>query len=133
MASLIFPIAIFAVMWFFLIVPQRKKQKAQQELMASLAPGDEVVTTGGIYGGITEVSGNDIYLEIAQDVEIRVTRMAIATKVQDPAAAAAAAEKAKDEPKKYDFKNMLNRKSDAGDDAPSDAVDKIDENDSKKK
>ena len=132
MASFIFPIVIFAVMWFFLIVPQRKKQKAQQELMSSLAPGDEVVTTGGIYGGITEVSGNDIYLEIAQDVEIRVTRMAIATKVLDPAAAAAAAQ-AKDEPKKYDFRNMLNKKSDAGAATPSDVVDKIDENDSKKK
>lgn len=133
MANLVFPIVIFAVMWFFLIVPQRKKQKAQQELMASLAPGDEVITTGGIYGGITEVSGNDIYLEIAQDVEIRVTRMAIATKVQDPAAATSEAEQAKDEPKKYDFRNMLNKKSDEGAAAPSDAVDKIDKNDSKKK
>jgi preprotein translocase subunit YajC len=79
--ELLLPLVVFAVMWFLLIVPQRKKQKAQQDLMSSLAPGDEVLTTGGIYGGITEVDGDDIYLEIAHDVEIKVTRRAIADRV----------------------------------------------------
>ncbi len=78
MAGLLFPLLLLAVMYFFLIVPQRKKQKAQQSLMSTLGPGDEVVTTGGIYGGVTEIDGDDLYLEIAPDIEIKVTKRAIA-------------------------------------------------------
>jgi preprotein translocase subunit YajC len=81
MAGLLFPLLLLAVMYFFLIVPQRKKQKAQQSLMSTLGPGDEVVTTGGIYGGVTEIDGDDLYLEIAPDIEIKVSKRAIASRV----------------------------------------------------
>lgn len=78
MAGLLFPILLLVVMYFFLIVPQRKKAKAQTDLLGTLGPGDEVVTSGGIYGGIVEVDGDALYLEIAPDVEIKVARRAIA-------------------------------------------------------
>jgi len=81
MANLLLPVLLLGVMYFFLIVPQKKKQKAQAELMSSLGPGDEVITTGGIYGGVTEVDGDDVYLEIAPDIEIKIARRAIADRI----------------------------------------------------
>ena len=68
-------------MYFVLFVPQRKKQKAQQNLIFTLGPGDEVVTSGGIYGGVTEVEGDVLYLEIAPDIEIKVAKRAIADRI----------------------------------------------------
>lgn len=95
MAGLLFPILLLAVMYFFLIVPQRKKAKAQQDLLTTLSPGDEVITSGGIYGGITEVDGDVLYLEIAPDIEIKVAKRAIADRTfrattSKPAGSAAA-------------------------------------------
>lgn len=81
MAQLVFPLLLLAVMYAFLILPQKKKQKARAELLASITVGDEIVTTGGIYGGVTEVKGDDVYVEIAPDVEVRITRGAIADRV----------------------------------------------------
>jgi preprotein translocase subunit YajC len=88
MANLLLPVLMLGVMYFLLIVPQRKKQKAHAELMRSLGPGDEVVTTGGIYGGITEVDGDDVYIEVAPDIEIKIARRAIADRVLTGGAAA---------------------------------------------
>ncbi len=79
--ELLLPLALFAVMYVFLIMPQRKKQRAQQDLLGTIGPGDEVVTGGGIYGGVTEVDGEVVYLEIAPDIEIKVARRAIADRV----------------------------------------------------
>lgn len=82
MAGLLFPLLVLAILYAFVILPQRKKQKAVADLLASLSPGDEVLTTGGIYGGVTEIDGDDVYLEVAPDIEIKVTRRAIANRVQ---------------------------------------------------
>ena len=81
MAGLLFPLLLLVVMYVFLILPQRRKQKAAGDLLGSLAPGDEVMTTGGIYGGVTEIDGDDLYLEIAPDIEIKVSKRAIASRV----------------------------------------------------
>jgi preprotein translocase subunit YajC len=83
--ALIFPLVLLGIMYAFLIVPQRKRQRAHAELMRSIGPGDEVLTSGGIYGGVTEVDGDDLYLEIAPDVEIKISRRAVAERVS-PAA-----------------------------------------------
>ncbi len=53
--SLLPMILIFAAMYFLLIAPQRKKQKEHEKMLAALKTGDEIVTTGGIYGTITAV------------------------------------------------------------------------------
>jgi preprotein translocase subunit YajC len=81
MLSLLFPLVLLGVMYFFLIVPQRKRQRAHEELLRNVGVGDEVLTTGGIYGGVTEVDGDTLFLEIAPDVEIKVSRRAIAERV----------------------------------------------------
>ena len=117
MANLLLPVLMLGVMYFLLIVPQRKKQKAHADLMRALGPGDEVVTTGGIYGGVTEVVGDDVYLEIAPDIEIKIARRAIADRVF--AAGAAAPAKA-GKPSKDDAATEAEGDGVKGDDATTD-------------
>ena len=85
---LIFLVAMFAIMYFLLIRPQRAKQRAAQDLLSQLAPGDEIVTIGGIYGDVVEVYEDKVVLEIAEDVHIEVARKAVAQIVQPDTAPA---------------------------------------------
>jgi preprotein translocase subunit YajC len=93
--ALIFPLLLLGIMYAFLILPQRKRQKAHAEVLRAVAPGDEILTSGGIYGGVTEIDGDDLYLEIAPDVEIKISRRAVAERLSPgvtlPATPAAAA------------------------------------------
>jgi preprotein translocase subunit YajC len=67
-----------AAMYFLMIRPQRRRQREQAELQRSIAIGDEVVTNSGIFGVITGEDGpNRFWLEIDDDVQIRVARAAI--------------------------------------------------------
>ncbi|MBB3711001.1 preprotein translocase subunit YajC [Limimaricola variabilis] len=74
-------ILIFAIMWFFLIRPQQKKLKEHQAMVAALRRGDQVVTQGGLIGKVVKVrdESNEIEVEIAQGVTVRVVRSTIAT------------------------------------------------------
>jgi preprotein translocase subunit YajC len=75
-------------MYFFLIRPQRRRLREQQELQRSIQVGDEVVTTSGIYGTITGEDGDArFWLEVDDDVQIRVARAAISGKAsaEEPA------------------------------------------------
>lgn len=68
-------------MYFFLIRPQRRRMREQQQLQRSIEVGDEVITTSGFYGTITGEDGeNRFWLEIDDDVQIRIARAAIASK-----------------------------------------------------
>jgi preprotein translocase subunit YajC len=75
---LIVLVGIFAVMYFLLIRPQNAKKRAMQDMLSKIGPGDEVITIGGIYGDVVEVSDDRVVLEIAEDVHIEVARRAIA-------------------------------------------------------
>ncbi len=66
-----------AFLWFALIRPQKRRQRAQTEMWDTLEPGDEVVTAGGIYGEITGFAGDDLLVRIAPELEVRVARRAI--------------------------------------------------------
>ena len=85
MVDLLFPIALFAIMYFGFLLPQQRKRKAQQQLMSSLAVGDGIVTGSGIYGEITEIEDDDLFVEIAPKIEIRVRRAAVAERLTDSA------------------------------------------------
>lgn len=67
-------VAIFAMFYFVLFRPQQKKQKEHQALLSKLAAGDEVVTTGGILGKITDVGDAFVTLEVADGVRIKVQK-----------------------------------------------------------
>ena len=66
-----------AIFYFLLIRPQQKRQKDQQAMLSKLASGDEVVTSGGLLGRITEVGDSFVTLEIADGVRIKVQRSQI--------------------------------------------------------
>jgi preprotein translocase subunit YajC len=92
-------ILVFVVMWFFMIRPQQKKQKAHQAMIRAAKRGDRIVTSGGVLGVITKANeaDNDVEVEIAKEVKIRVMRHAIADIVnRNPEAAKPAAKEAKD-------------------------------------
>lgn len=72
-------VAMFAIMYFFIMRPQQQRQKKIQEFRNQLTVGQEVITSGGIYGKITHIDTNSniINLEIATGVRIRVDRSCI--------------------------------------------------------
>ena len=74
-----------AAMYFLMIRPQRRRMREQQSLQRSIDVGDEVVTTSGIYGFVTGVDGDKFWLEIDDDVQIRIARAAVASKVDTTA------------------------------------------------
>jgi preprotein translocase subunit YajC len=77
---IIFLVLIFAAMYFFMIKPQRKKQKDFQDLMSILKKGDKVITAGGIYGQIESISEDSAVLRVDSGTTIRVARASIAGK-----------------------------------------------------
>jgi preprotein translocase subunit YajC len=77
-------ILLFIVMWFLVIRPQRKRQQEQRRVMDNLEPGQEIMTAGGLYGTIsTVVDDEEVMVEIAPDVRVRVARRAIALVVTE--------------------------------------------------
>jgi len=72
-------ILIFVVFYFLLIRPQMKRAKEHKKLVESLAKGDEVLTTGGMLGKITDLGENFVEVELADNVRVKVQRQAIAT------------------------------------------------------
>jgi len=69
--------AIFVMFYLVLWRPQQKKQKEHQALISKLSTGDEVVTTGGLLGKVTDVGDNFITLEIADGVRIKVQKFQV--------------------------------------------------------
>lgn len=78
LASFLPLIIIFVLFYFLLIRPQTKKAKEHKAMIAALAKGDEVVTTGGLLGRVTALDDGFVTLSIAQNVEVRVQRHAVA-------------------------------------------------------
>jgi preprotein translocase subunit YajC len=84
MPMILMMVAIFAIMWFFMIRPQQKKQKEIQKWRNSITVGTNVVTAGGIYGvvrGINEAD-NILEVEVASGVRIRVDRNSVYAQAQ---------------------------------------------------
>ena len=69
--------AIILVMWLFMIRPQRKQQKELQNFRSGLKKGDKVVTVGGIYGEIVEVSEKTCLIKVDGDVKLRVDKQGL--------------------------------------------------------
>jgi preprotein translocase subunit YajC len=63
---------MFAAMYFLMIAPQRKKQKEQEKMLAALASGDEIITSGGVYGTITNVKDDRFVVRIADNTKIEI-------------------------------------------------------------
>lgn len=69
--------AVFAVMYFFMIRPQRKQQKELQQFRDGLQKGDKIVTIGGIYGTVVEIKDRTLLIEVDNNVKIRVDKNSV--------------------------------------------------------
>jgi preprotein translocase subunit YajC len=85
LSSLILILPFFLIMYFLVIRPQSQRRKAQMRLQSDLEVGDEVVTTAGIYGTITEIDDDYgiVTLEVAPGMEVRFSRAAVAQRLVD--------------------------------------------------
>jgi preprotein translocase subunit YajC len=77
-------VAIFAIFYFFIIRPQSKRQKQHVNFLTTLKRGDEVITTGGIYGTVEGLTERFVTLEVADDVKIRILKSQIAGTAAEP-------------------------------------------------
>lgn len=80
-SSLIFLLLIVVVFYFFMIRPQMKKQKELRKYREALKKGDRIVTTGGIYGKISEIKDNIIIIEVEDKMRLRIDKNAV---LRDP-------------------------------------------------
>jgi preprotein translocase subunit YajC len=72
------PIAlVFAIFYFIILLPTKRRQKKLQEFLEALKVGDRVVTSGGIHGSVTKVNGNTVQLQIADKVRVEISKNAI--------------------------------------------------------
>ncbi|MEO0491807.1 MAG: preprotein translocase subunit YajC [Actinomycetota bacterium] len=83
MGSLIFLALLLGVMYFILIRPQQRQMKEQQARIRSLEAGMVVVTSSGIHGAIAEVEDKVIWLEVAPEVELKISKGAVAEIITD--------------------------------------------------
>ncbi len=81
MPQLILIVAMFALLWLFLIRPQRARAQAHRELVTKVSVGDEILTVGGLYGDVIEIDDDDLLLEIAPGTQVRIARRAVAAVV----------------------------------------------------
>lgn len=72
-------VVFFGIMYFLMIRPQQKQAKQRQALLSSLRVKDKVITAGGVYGKITKVKEKSVMIQIADKVEIEVTKNGIAS------------------------------------------------------
>ena len=70
---------LFAAMYFLMIAPQRKKQKAHEAMLKSLESGDEIVTTGGIFGVITNVKEDRFVVRVSDNTKIEIGKAFVQT------------------------------------------------------
>ena len=75
---LVFLVVIFAMFYFLMIRPQRKRQKEQQTMMQALQKGDKIITAGGIYGTIENVGEDTLVIKVEGGTTLRVSRNSVA-------------------------------------------------------
>ena len=73
---------LMALLWVVLIVPRQREVRRHNALVASLEVGDEIMTGAGIYGTITQLGDDEVWVEIAPDVTIRMAKRAVGSKIE---------------------------------------------------
>lgn len=93
--SLIPIAAIFLIFYFLLIRPQQKQQKTHEKMLADLKKGDKILTSGGLYGTIVGIKGDDLEVRFAENVKLALARSAV-SRLLAPGAAETTAIAARD-------------------------------------
>lgn len=112
-------VAMGALFYFMILRPQQRAKREKQALMDALGVGSEVMTAGGIYGHVAALREDDLDLEIADGVVLRLDRRAIATVVPDAVDDVADADEDDDASVEHDDAELV----DAADDAAADDAD----------
>ena len=76
-------IFMFAIFYFLLIRPQKKKALAHKAMLESIKRGDSVITSGGLHGSVFSVEGDDVILDVSYGVNVRITKSFITTVKKD--------------------------------------------------
>ena len=77
-------VGMFAIFYFLIIRPQKRKEKEQKERLNKLQKGDEVITHSGLYGRIAGITDDIVTLEVASQIKIRVTKSSVAGLAAQP-------------------------------------------------
>ncbi len=80
MGILVLP-ALILIMYLVLIRPQQRRMKEHRELLSNLEVGDDVVTAAGIYGRVSDLDGDTIFLQVSDTVELKITKESVAALV----------------------------------------------------
>ncbi len=80
--SLLMLMVVMIIFYFVLVRPQKKRAVEHASLLSTLAPGDEVVTVGGIYGFINQVEGDTVFLEVSEGIEIRISKQSVSRRLE---------------------------------------------------
>jgi preprotein translocase subunit YajC len=83
MGYVIVLVALFALMWFLLIRPQRRRTESQLTMQDSLRAGDEIITAGGLHATIRSIEDDVLEIELAPGTIVRLDRRAVAAVVSD--------------------------------------------------
>jgi preprotein translocase subunit YajC len=86
MSSLIMLALVFVVFYFFMIRPQTKRQKEIKQQREAMKVGDQVVTSGGIYGKVKDIKDTTVLIEVAENVRIKVDKNSVFASAADAAA-----------------------------------------------
>src|SRR4029079_1676203 len=70
-------VLVLGIFYFIILLPMRKKQQKVQEVLQGLKVGDKIITTGGIYGQVTRISGETVQIQIADKVRVEVSKAAV--------------------------------------------------------
>ena len=70
-------VLVLGIFYFIILLPMRKKQQKVQDFLQGLKVGDKIITTGGLYGQVTRISGETVQLQIADKVRIEVSKAAV--------------------------------------------------------
>jgi preprotein translocase subunit YajC len=125
-------VLIFVVFYFLLIRPQQKKAKNHREVLATLRRGDRVVTNGGLIGTITRVpNDNELIIEVAEGVKVRVMRGMIAESMSKSDPAPAKSKGKKDDADDAEDADADDADADDADEAGAEDVDVVDKDDKK--
>ena len=80
--GMLFPLAIFVlIFYFFIIRPQRKKDKQHNNMIAGINRGDQIVTIGGFFGTVREVRDDSFMIELTEGVRVRILKSAVSNKI----------------------------------------------------
>jgi preprotein translocase subunit YajC len=94
----LFILVLLAILWLFLIRPRQRQVKAQQQQLTGLQVDDEILTAGGLYGRVKAIEGDELHVEIAPGVNVKMARRAVAAVLTEHAPAELEAPEPPEEP-----------------------------------